>query len=132
MKSPALPPMRPNPIMTMQPGLYCDVVVDVQKALKSWQRSIFSFEWMHPDGRIKTAEELSAAEQEKRMAAERLIARSEPVPMPVLGIGIMDNIEIGSGRAEFLTLADKGYSVLPVHIPVGNKADFKPFLAVIE
>jgi hypothetical protein len=129
----ATPPLLvPNPIVTAQPGQYCDIHVDVPKVLKSWQRSIFSFEWMRPDGVIKTRDELSQTEAEKRLLAESMIEHGRPLMMSLLGIGIMDNVEIGSGRAEFLTLAALGHKILPVHIPIGNKADFKPFLAVLD
>jgi hypothetical protein len=45
---------------------------------------------------------------------------------------MMENIEIGCGRAEFLTLAAHGLKTMPVHIPKSNESDFKPFRADVK
>lgn len=119
----------PNPALQSREGHFTVIEIDTAQALRSWQRSLFSYEWLTPDGSIKEKEALAPAEREKRRQVEEAVAAGQPLPMPVLGIGIMDNIEIGSGRAEFLTLAAQGRRFLSVHIPKSNLADFKPFLA---
>ena len=78
-------------------------------------------------GRIKTANELSDSERPRREAVETALAQGQPLDKPSLGIGMMDNVEIGSGRAVFLTLVAHGAKTIPVHIPRGNEADFKKF-----
>ncbi len=70
---------------------------------------------------------LSPAEQEKRKKIEAAIKDSAEIEMPVLGIGIMENVEIGSGRAALLTLAAQGATEMPVHIPKSCESDFKSF-----
>ena len=47
-------------------------------------------------------------------------------------IGMMDNVEIGVGRAELLTLAAAGIETMPVHIPKSSESDFKPFRADVK
>ena len=111
---------------------YMTVVLDVNKALKSWQISLFSFEWLHADGRIKKMEELPEHERPKRTAAESKLKQGSPFEQPVVGIGIADNIEIGMGRADFLTLAAHGIKRIPVHIPKSCESDFKAFMADVE
>ncbi len=111
---------------------YMTVTLDVHKALKSWQISLFSFEWLHADGRIKTLDELPEHEKPKRETAENKIKSGGAFEQPVLGIGIADNIEIGMGRADFLTLAANGIKQIPVHIPKSCESDFKPFRADIK
>ncbi len=108
---------------------YLDVVVDTAKILKSWQSSLYSYEWMHSDGRIKTRDELPESEQPKRDQAEEKLKSNETLEKSVLGIGLMENIEIGSGRAIFLTLAAAGVQSIPVHIPKSNEDEFTPFLS---
>ncbi len=108
---------------------YLDVTVDVARILESWQASLYSFEWMLPDGRIKTRDELPENEQPKRDAVEEKIKRNRPLEKPILGIGLLENVEIGSGRATFLTLAATGLETIPVHIPKSNKDEFAPFLS---
>lgn len=116
-----------NPVAAGRPGHYMEITVDTAKIMQSWRASLFSFEWLLPDGRIKTAGELSEAERPRREAVEDALRRNQPLDKPILGIGMMDNVEIGSGRAIFLTLVAHGAAALPVHIPRSNEADFKKF-----
>jgi hypothetical protein len=121
-----------NPVLNGNGERYMTLTLDVRKALESWRQSVFSFEWMHPDGRIKTLDELSEGEKPKRVAAEKKYSNKEAFEQPVLGIGIMENIEIGSGRADFLTLAAHGVKTIRVHIPKSNESDFKAFRADVK
>jgi hypothetical protein len=122
----------PNKTIEMARGNFVDVNVNTAKVIESWRDSIFSFEWLEPDGTIKSLSALPAREQPKRQAVEAQIKNNQTLETPILGIGISDNVEIGSGRAVFLTLATLGYETLPVHIPKSNETDFKPFLAKID
>ena len=121
-----------NPAIQGRGSAYLGVVVDTAQILKSWQSSLFSFEWLLPDGRIRTLAELSEAERPKRARVEELLSASAAIEKPILGIGIMDNVEIGSGRAEFLTLTAHGIKKIPAHIPKTNQSDFKEFLVDIN
>ncbi|MCC7305322.1 MAG: hypothetical protein IT558_03575 [Alphaproteobacteria bacterium] len=111
---------------------YVNVTVDVTKVLKSCRLSLLSYEWLNKDGSIKTIDKLPDHEKPKREAAEKKIRNGEALEQPVLGIGIMDNVEIGMGRAEFLTLAAHGIGSVPAHIPKSCAEDFKPFLADVN
>ena len=111
---------------------YTSITISVPAALRSWKKSLHSYEWIKPDGNIKSLEELSIPEQAKRRAVEDLIRAGGPIAQPVLGIGVMDNIEIGMGRAEFLTLAAHGLRHIPVYIPCSNESDFKAFRADVK
>ncbi len=108
---------------------YVTVTVDVGRVLQSWRESLFSYEWMRPDGQLKSGAELPEKEQPKRAAVEDSLRKKEPLEKPVLGIGMMDNIEIGVGRATFLTLAAMGINNIPVHIPKSHRDEFSSFLA---
>lgn len=108
---------------------YLTVRVDTAKILKNWRHSLFSFEWLTPEGNIRKADDMPMREREKREAAENAIKKGETLERPVLGIGLMDNVEIGAGRAIFLTLSAHGHKTIDVHIPASNKGDFKAFLA---
>lgn len=116
-----------NPVAKSRADHYIDITVDTAKIMKSWRQSLFSFEWLLPDGRIKSAGELSEAERSRREIVENAIATRQPLEKPILGIGMIDNVEIGSGRATFLTLVAQGLKTIPVHIPRANEADFKKF-----
>lgn len=126
-QTPPTPQFQDNPVAANRPGHYIEIIVDTGKIMKSWRTSLFSFEWLLPDGRIKTVPELSETERPRREAVEQALHNNQTLDKPVLGIGLMDNVEIGSGRATFLTLVAYGVKTMPVHIPRGNEADFKKF-----
>ena len=111
---------------------YICVQVDIPKVLESWRQSVFSFQWMNADGSIKTLDELSEDERPKRENVEITLKTGKPIAKPILGIGINENIEIGTGRAELLTLAAHGVQTIPVHIPKSNESDFQAFLADVK
>ena len=117
-----------NPVIHGREDRYAAVTVDVARIMKSWRLSLFSYEWVLPDGRIRDLTELPEAEKPKRQEVEPMLDRGQPIERPVLGIGLMDNVEIGSGRAIFLTLAARGAATIPVHIPKSSLKEFAPFL----
>lgn len=122
------PTFQTNAIAQSRREQYLDVTVDVSAILRSWRMSLFSHEWLAADGQIKEARELPASEQLKRQQVEFAMANNEALPKPVLGIGLLENIEIGAGKAEFLTLAALGHRYIPVHIPKSSESDFKAYL----
>ena len=117
-----------NPAVKTREGHYVTLTVDVTNILKSWKESLFSYEWMLPDGTIKTQKELSETEGPKRAAVEQKLEKGETLERPVLGIGLLENVEIGAGRATFLTLAAHGAQHMSVHIPKSCEKEFAPFL----
>lgn len=115
-----------------QPERYLDVMVEVGKVVESYRASLFSFEWLDAAGHVKDMNGLPEKERPKRENVERALKNGAALEKPVLGIGIQDNIEIGAGRAVFLTLAALGVKRIPVHIPVSHKDDFKSFIAALN
>lgn len=118
----------PNPVITARREHYLDVRVNVDAILENWRQSLFSHEWLLPDGRIKSTRELPGTEAHKREKVELDLANGRAINMPILGIGLLDNVEIGSAKAEFLTLASMGMHTMPVHISKSNQSDFKQFI----
>lgn len=107
---------------------YTVVRVDAARVLKSWRSSLFSFEWLAPDGGIRALDDLPMHERDKRLKVETALSKGLPVERPVLGIGILDNVEIGAGREIFLTIAAQGGREIEVHIPLSCRGDFKEYL----
>ena len=116
-----------NPAVQDRGGQYVDVTVRAEAVLKSWKLSLMSFEWLLPDGSVRGLDELPLSEREKRLSVESRLAAGEALPRPVLGIGIMDNVEIGSGRDVFLTLAAQGHQSIPVHVSKSCLKEFRAF-----
>lgn len=111
---------------------YAEIRVQADKILKAYRKSVFSFEWLDNQGAIKTADTLPPKEKDKRANVLSTIERGEKLPLPVLGMGIKDTIEFGSGRPEFMVAAEKGLDVIPVKIRRSMLEDFQPFLADVE
>jgi len=118
-----------NPAALGRPGHYKEITVNIAKIMESWRASLYAFEWVLPDGRIKTLPELPETEQSKRRAVEEKLQNGQPLEKPVLGIGLLENVEIGSGRATLLTLAAHGIETMPVHVPLSSEDEFVLFLA---
>ncbi len=115
---------KPSASVSGRESQFITVTVALKPVLESWKTSLFAHEWLHHDGSIKPQHELSDRERERREQVELLLKTNAPIEMPVLGIGILDNIEIGSGRATLLTLADRGLRTIPVHIPKSHAKAF--------
>ena len=116
-----------NPAVKGREENYTTLYVRVPEVLDSWKNSLFSFEWLDANQQIKPIEGLAESEKQKRQRIEHILAQGLPVEMPVLGMGMLDNVEIGIGRDIFLTLAANGVTRIPVHIPILHKDDFSPF-----
>jgi len=117
-----------NPSLKGREDRYAVVRVDTAAVLKSWRKSLFSFEWLASGGEIRGIDDLPLHERDKRLKIEKAMKQGEPLGRPVLGIGMLDNVEIGAGRDVFLTLAASGARDIEVHIPVSCQKDFKPFV----
>jgi hypothetical protein len=117
-----------NKLVVKEPDKYVTVDVALEKVLASWKDSILSFEFLNTDGSLRMDRELSPKNQERRSEIEQLIRERKVVQRPILGIGLMDNIEIGSGRDVFMTLATQGYSVVSVHIRKAQQDEFKGYI----
>lgn len=102
--------------------------VSAASVIKSWKASLYSYEWLLPDGRIKDINELPKSEQPKRNAVEKKLKDQKPLERPILGIGLLENIEIGAGKEVFLTLCAHNVTKIEVHIPTAHTEEFKDFL----
>ena len=116
----------PGPAVKGREKEYKTVNVAVRPVLESWKASLFSFEWLTPDGALRDMDDLPIPQREKRLAVEDKMKNGEELPYPVLGIGLMDNVEIGSGKDVFLTLAANGHESISVCIPPPAKRNFRP------
>lgn len=105
---------------------YVEMNVNAGKVIDSWRKSLFSYEWLS-EGGFKKIADLSIKEQERRQEVEEDIRSGEKLERPILGMGVLDNVEIGSRRATFLTLAILGRETIPVHVPIGQKDFFEKF-----
>lgn len=116
-----------NPAISGREDKYQTIEVDMKAILKSWKISLFSFEWLTPDGQIRKPSELPAQEKDKYENILSAYSKGDQLERPILGIGVMDNVEIGSRRDVLLTLAAQGVDRLQVHVQKQNLEDFIPY-----
>lgn len=119
---------RDNPALKGREDKFVKTEALVAPVLASWKDSLFAHEWLHQDGTIRKPSEMSEKMRLRRKTTEEMLESGEALDCPVLGIGILDNIEIGSGRDLFLSLAAKGVEKIPVHIPKSHIEDFRFFI----
>jgi hypothetical protein len=117
-----------NPAMKGREESYVTLTIDLTAAIKSWRSSLYAFEWLDADGNVKPCEELSADLADKRRAVEAALAEDAALEQPVLGISLMDNVEIGAGKAVLLTLAAHGHKTAQAHIPKSQRDEFGAFV----
>ncbi len=108
---------------------YVILRVDTAAILKSWRGSLFSFEWLTPEGGLRAMDDLPLHERDKRLKIEKQLAKGDALERPVMGIGILDNVEIGAGRDVFMTLAAHGIKTVEIHVPASAQKDFNSFLS---
>ena len=126
--APSAERFKDNPALKGREEKFVTLEIKVAPVLASWQESIFAHEWLTPDGQIKKMSDMADKVQARRAEVEKIINGSDPLDRPVLGIGILDNVEIGSGKDLFLSLAALGMTTIPVHIPKSHEQDFRIFI----
>lgn len=120
----SLPPPRlvPVPDLATDPSFTVQWI-DVARVVAGYRAALYAFEWLRPDGTVKSTEELSAAAAAERKATEQAFRTGVPLPMPILGWGMLDHVEIGAGRSVIMTAQAIGIKVLPVHIATSAQED---------
>jgi hypothetical protein len=121
-----------NPAIQGRETSFMTVTIELEPILASWKNSLFAHEWLHRDGTLKAPDEQPDKVREKRKVISGLIRKGESLERPVLGMGILDTVEIGAGRDVLLTLASQGLSRIDVHIPKSHLGEFKPFIKRAE
>ncbi len=124
----SIPVFIDNPAIAGRMERYMRVRLDIGRALDSWRQSLLAHEWLDAAGQIRNDAALDPTKRDKLAALRAQLQSGQALPCPVLGIGLFDNIEIGSGSELFCLLAREGYAAIDVHIPRSNEKDFKPFL----
>ena len=117
-----------NPAVQANPEKYMKIRVSLDKIVKSWRQSLFSFEWLLPDGSVRAPDEMIEKQRLKYEDVLHSLQNDAPLFMPILGIGVMDNIEIGSARENLLTLYTQNIKTLDVHILKMDEEEFTKFL----
>ncbi|NBX66292.1 MAG: hypothetical protein EBQ96_04775 [Proteobacteria bacterium] len=132
MTSPAHKPIKApvfvdNAVAAARPEQYIELVIDARKVLGDWKASLLAHELLDSNGFIKGDEDLSESRLEKREVIRTRLAAGQALEKPILGIGIFDNVEIGSGSDVLATLVIEGICELPVHVRKSQSREFDSF-----
>ncbi len=108
---------------------YALLTFDLNKAIESWKSSLFSFEWLTSEGDIRDFEALGEKQREQYQTVSALIQSNDSLERPIIGVGIMDNIEIGSRRDVLLTAFASGVRTMEVHVLKTHLDELRPYQA---
>ncbi len=87
-----------------QPEKFVTMDLETDKLLYLWGGSIVSFEWLK-EGRPKSKENLSDGLRERFEECEKALLNNKEIEQPLLGVGIFNGVEIGTGRATLCVFA---------------------------
>lgn len=118
-----------NTVAAARPEQYVELVVDARKVLTDWKASLLAHELLDTNGFVKGDDDLNESRLEKREVIRSRLNAGEALEKPILGIGIFDNVEIGSGSDILATLVMEGVVEIPVHIRKSQSRDFDAFKA---
>ncbi len=116
-----------NKAVQSNPQKYVSITVILQGVVDSYKGSLFSFEWLDQDGNVRQPKTMDDVQKSKYDSVYTAYKTEMPLERPILGIGMMENIEIGSRRDVLLTLYSVGVETMDVHIPKACLDDFKQF-----
>ncbi len=117
-----------NPHIREKEEKYLTVELDMEKIIQSWRKSLFSFEWLLPDGQLRKPDEMTQSILDKYNYALSQHKNNKSLPMPILGIGVMDNVEIGSGKEFVLMLYGQNIKSFYAHIAKQDEKEFSSFI----
>ena len=115
-------------IVQRAPSDYIEIKLKPDAVLKAWSLSMFAHEILNQNGDVKKETEMSAITLDKYLNAIESFKKNEGNIKPIIGIGIMDNIEIGVGReivaAAKIILLDK----IPIHVRKAQEKEIRELL----
>ena len=115
-------------VVQRTPSDYCEMTLRPEIILKAWSVSIFAHELLNKDGSIKKDNEMTAPTLEKYIHAVEAFKRNEIVSKPIIGVGIMDNIEIGIGREIIAAAKNLSINAIPINVRKAQEKDIRKLL----
>jgi hypothetical protein len=115
-------------VVQKSPQDYSEIVVSPTHILKCWETSMFACEVLDKQGNIKQQDDMEPSTLKRYIDCLEIIKRGEETPKPILGYGIMDNIEIGVGREIVLAAKTLDINEIPVNIRKAQAEDIQKIL----
>lgn len=71
----------PEPDLKNDEKSFITFTIDIQKVIKSFSHSVFSYEWMHTEtGSLKSLDELGSKQKNERIEIENMIKNGHQSP----------------------------------------------------
>ena len=112
------------------PHEYIEMVAPPMDLLDAWSLSMFAHELLYNDGSIKAEADMNDVTLDRYLNALSNLKKGEPMPRPVLGIGIMDGVEIGLGREIIAACATLNISEISFHVRQAQAKEIKKLLKI--
>lgn len=115
-------------IINKDPDKYCEILLPPESILSAWSHSLNCYDYLDKAGHIKAEETMDSQSLKKFLSAFDCFKRGEPTAKPVIGIGIMDTVEIGIGAEIIVAATAFKYPLLPVHVRKAQESDLRKIL----
>lgn len=115
-------------VVQRSPDDYIEVILLTDKIINAWTLSIFAHELLNKNGDIKDHDQMNSDTLQKYIIALDSLKKSTEIAKPILGIGIMDNIEIGIGREIIIAAKKLSIDKIPVHLRKSQADDIQKLL----
>ena len=115
-------------VVKKSPQDYVEFTLSPSRILKAWQSSLFAHELLDKDANVKDDKDMAPETYQRYIDATEALKRREAIAKPVIGIGIMDGVEIGIGREIIAACQTMGVDDIPVSVRRAQADDIKSAL----
>jgi hypothetical protein len=115
-------------VVQRAPDEYIEMTFNPALILKAWALSMFAHEILTHEGDIRDEKNMNEATLAKFLQAQDAFKKGEKIPKPIIGVGIMDNIEIGIGRETVAAALALNIRELPIHTRQGQAEEVKSLI----
>lgn len=119
------PEFQNHAIVAQSPQDYDKKTLSPRKILNLWSSSMFAHELLNKDKTIKTVADMTSETKNKFEHAMTHIQSNTPIDIPIIGIGMLDGIEIGVGREIIAACQTLGIETMPVYVRKSQHDEIK-------
>jgi|GEM_PF-3608030 len=123
------PEFHDHNMVAQSPKDYDKKMLSPHKILHLWSSSMFSYELLDKNKQVKAVEDMKPDTQQKYKQVIDAIQSSQSIEIPIIGIGMIDGIEIGLGRESIAACDVLGIDTIPVYVRQSQKDEIEVLLA---
>lgn len=103
-------------VVQKSPDDYVEILCSPDQILSAWRLSMFAHELIDKNGAVKPQSAMQGHVLQKYLTALESLKRDEDIAKPILGVGMMDNIEIGIGQEIVAAAKNIDIAEIPVNV----------------